>query len=105
MLVSLRQTIATPATPLIETIQSVVSTMRMLNALHPAKTRNEVIDHNEDEIHDKAVMSSELTTTVDSDHDAVVESVEDTVSVSQTPGLTEEKKVFSVLLPLMHILF
>jgi hypothetical protein len=36
--------IATPATPLIETIQSVVSSWRMLNALKPSKRENEVVD-------------------------------------------------------------
>ena len=41
-MVSLRQTIATPATPLIETIQNVVSTMRTMAALKPVQSEAEI---------------------------------------------------------------
>ncbi len=49
LLASLRQTIATSATPLIETIQSVVSSRRTLIATQPLKNENEVIDHHQNE--------------------------------------------------------
>ena len=44
---SLRQTIATPATPLIETIQNVVSTMRTVTASKPLQNEQEVTSASE----------------------------------------------------------
>ncbi len=43
LLASLRRTIITPATPLIEKIQTVVSSMRTVSALRPLKNENETI--------------------------------------------------------------
>jgi hypothetical protein len=44
LLASLRQTIATPATPIIETVQSVVSMGQTLTAARPSKKETEMID-------------------------------------------------------------
>jgi len=39
--------IATPITPLLETIQSVVSSMQTITATHPLINETQVIDHNQ----------------------------------------------------------
>ncbi len=56
LVASLRQTIATPATPLIETIQSVVSSRRTLTASQPLKTESEAIDHHQNDTRLATVM-------------------------------------------------
>ncbi|CAF1092250.1 unnamed protein product [Rotaria sordida] len=51
ILTSLRQIIGNPATPLIETIQSVVSSMQTITAIQPLMNENETIDrHSQEEI-------------------------------------------------------
>lgn len=44
LLASLRQTITPSATPLIETIQSVISSRRTLTAIQPLQNETEIID-------------------------------------------------------------
>jgi len=41
--------IATPITPLLETIQGVVSSMQTITATHPLINDTQVIDHNQNE--------------------------------------------------------
>ncbi|CAF0795127.1 unnamed protein product [Rotaria sp. Silwood1] len=72
---SLRETITTPMIPLIETIQSVVSSLQTKTAAYPLKTDIETIDHSQDD--------TSLTTTI------VTESKQD-VSDDQTQA--EENK-------------
>ncbi|CAF4304784.1 unnamed protein product, partial [Rotaria sordida] len=51
ILTSLRQIIGNPATPLIETIQSVVSSMQTITAIQPLMNENETTDrHSQEEI-------------------------------------------------------
>ncbi|CAF2940207.1 unnamed protein product [Rotaria sp. Silwood2] len=49
LLTSLRQTIKTPVTPLIETIQSVVSSMQTITAIQPLTNESEMIDNSQAE--------------------------------------------------------
>lgn len=48
-LTSLRQTIRIPATPLIETIQSMVSSVQKITATKPLENQHERIQDNQDE--------------------------------------------------------
>ena len=50
LIASLRETITTPITPLIETIQSVVSSMKTTTVPEPLKTESEIPDNAHDPI-------------------------------------------------------
>jgi len=74
LVASLRQTIATPATPLIETIQSVVSSRRTLTTSQPLKNENEMIDHQQNDTRPSNAMIAD-SNEQNNEHEAQIDEV------------------------------
>jgi hypothetical protein len=74
LVASLRQTIATSATPLIETIQSVVSSRRTLTTSQPLKNENEMIDYQQNDIRPSNAMIAD-SNEQNNEHEAQIDEV------------------------------